>query len=144
MLFKHDCRHFFWLFFWQNPRYWYKKATLYFLIKQLQILYNFSFTLNFRFALTPIHSYSGENNVYFWNSNIDLPEEEICLWVSRNVMVAHSSHFYFMIRGKIQINQSKIFYSWRSVLTQAKWEQSKDKFKYHLQTDKAFSFPCNN
>lgn len=55
-------------------------------------------------------------------------------------MVAHSSHFCFMIRAKIQINQNKIFYSWWSVLTQAKWEQSKDKFKYHLQTDNEFLF----
>lgn len=55
-------------------------------------------------------------------------------------MVAHSSHFYFMSREKIQINQNKIFYPWQSVLIQAKWEQSKYKFKYHLHADKGFFF----
>lgn len=116
----------------------------YCLIKYLQILNNFPFILNFRSALTLICSYSEENKAYFWNSNLGLPEEEICLQVSRNVMVAHSSHFYFMICGKIHINQSKIFYSWWSILAQAKWEQSKYKCVYHLQADKAISFPCNN
>lgn len=97
-------------FFLINPSYWHEKEILCCLIKYLQILNNLPFILIFRSALTLICSYSEENKAYFWNSNLGLPEEEICLQVSRNVMVAQSSHFYFMICDKIQINQSKIFF----------------------------------